>query len=150
MDKIERDNFGGGTSCEDQATLTSSDSLSVSSFGGLFIITGVASILSLLVHIIKYVWIHWPDLSTTHQEGSIWLKIVELAKHFDKKDLSSTHHIDRSISQFHQAATSPEGITRNSPSNVNDLQNHPMALTDRDDNLTLDNATINANATNLP
>ena len=150
MDKIERDNFGGGTSCEDQASPTSSESLSVSSFGGLFIITGVASMLSLLVHIIKYVWFHWPDSSTTHQEESIWLRICELAKYFDKKDLSSTHHFDRSGSQVHPAASSPERIARDSPSNVDDLQNHPIASTDRDDDLTSDNATINANTTNLP
>lgn len=56
MQELEIKYFGHGTKCEDPDTTLSSDddtSLSVHSFSGLFIITGIASVFAYLIHLVK-------------------------------------------------------------------------------------------------
>ncbi|XP_059461982.1 glutamate receptor 2.8-like [Corylus avellana] len=89
---IEEKYFSSKTHCEDQgATISShSPSLGLYSFGGLFIITAVASTSSLLVYLFKFLLSHWPTLSTSNtHESSFWCKLLAMAKHFDQKDPSS-------------------------------------------------------------
>jgi ionotropic glutamate receptor len=104
---FEEKYFSSKTHCEDQgATISSkSPSLGLYSFGGLFIITAVASTSSLLVYLFKFLHSHWPPLSTssTH-ESSFWCKLLAMAKHFDQKDPSSLG-IERSKSWVHALAS---------------------------------------------
>ncbi|XWS27303.1 hypothetical protein CRYUN_Cryun26dG0103200 [Craigia yunnanensis] len=70
---------------QNQRRTISSDSLSVYSFRGLFIITGIAILSALLVYMSKFIYSHWPELDTIHAERSTWSKLTELAKLFDQK-----------------------------------------------------------------
>ncbi|KAF9662671.1 hypothetical protein SADUNF_Sadunf18G0078600 [Salix dunnii] len=100
MDEIERRNFGRETTCLDQASMVTSGGLSLPSFGGLFIITGVASISALLIYVTKFLYIHWPSSNTMDQERPFYMRILELAKHFDKED-PSAHHLNRAGPRVH-------------------------------------------------
>uniref|UniRef100_A0A2N9IPG2 Ionotropic glutamate receptor C-terminal domain-containing protein n=1 Tax=Fagus sylvatica TaxID=28930 RepID=A0A2N9IPG2_FAGSY len=119
---IEHKYFSSQTTCEDQSTTISSHSpsLGVDSFGGLFLIAGIASMVSLLVTVFKFFYSHWPALSHNNTANCFWSKLVEMAKCFDQKDLSS-HTFKTKESSVH-AVTSPD-ILELSPS-INDMQNH--------------------------
>ncbi|XWS68671.1 hypothetical protein CRYUN_Cryun04dG0111000 [Craigia yunnanensis] len=85
MDALEQKYFSQLNACQlDQRTTISSDSLSLYSFGGLFIITAVASVCSLIIYLSKFLQSHWTTVHTVHQDSSsVWSKIRELVKHFD-------------------------------------------------------------------
>ena len=91
IEAIEQKYFSSQTTCEDQSTTipSHSPSLGVDSFGGLFIIAGIASLVSLLVYVFKFFYSYWPVLSNDNPADSCWSKLVKMAKHFDLKDLSS-------------------------------------------------------------
>ncbi|XP_031252118.1 glutamate receptor 2.8-like [Pistacia vera] len=123
MEAIERKTFGSKPTCEEKsATISSGSSLSVYSFGGPFIITGVASISALLLHLFNFIRSHWPVLNDhhLHSERSFLAKIVDLIKHFDKKDLSS-YHFNRSESRVYPAQNLEANVVASVP---NDMQNH--------------------------
>ncbi|XP_021800295.1 glutamate receptor 2.7-like [Prunus avium] len=125
MDSIERNYFTNQTSCDDQSAKISSDgrSLHVSSFGGLFIIAGVVSMFSLLMYLYRFLCSQWPTLRTTiHSENSFRSKMVELAKHFDKKDLTS-HPFTRRTSRIH-AVDTPDETAIGGVHDANDMQNN--------------------------
>ncbi|KAL5548976.1 hypothetical protein UlMin_004207 [Ulmus minor] len=89
MQNLEKKYFGDKTTCQDQSSTSSSSdgaSLSVYSFGGLFIITGLTSIGSCLIYLIKFHRKHWPAVNAIHPESSIWSKLTQIAKHYDTKD----------------------------------------------------------------
>ncbi|GLT80414.1 hypothetical protein SLA2020_518540 [Shorea laevis] len=106
MDVLKRKYFPDKSACQDQTTM-SSCSLNVQSFGGLFIITGVASICSLLAYVLRFLYANWPQLQTRHQARSFWSKVSELATHFDRKD-PSIHSYDRSESRIHSNSSAQE------------------------------------------
>ena len=114
--------------CEDQSTTISSHSpsLGVDSFGDLFLIAGITSMVSLLVYVIKFFFSHWLALSDKNTATSFWSKFVEMAKHFAQKDLSS-HHFKREESRVHDAG-SPD-VFQPSPS-IDDMQNHSRNSTE--------------------
>lgn len=123
MENIEKA-LGNQATCEGQgpATLSSdSHSLSVYSFGGLFIIAGIASMSSLLIYVFNFVCFHRPELNNHDPERSFWSKIIDLMKHFDQRDPSLHPFMKRSESRVHPEA-SPEG-NEASP-NTDDTQNH--------------------------
>ncbi|BFG14669.1 hypothetical protein CerSpe_009430 [Prunus speciosa] len=125
MDSIEEKYFGNQTICDDQSAKISSDgrSLHVYSFGGLFIIAGVVSMFSLLMYLYRFLCSQWPTLRTMiHSEISFRSKMVELAKHFDKKDLTS-HPFTRRTSRIH-AVDTPDDTTIGGVHDANDMQNN--------------------------
>ncbi|BFG14671.1 hypothetical protein CerSpe_009450 [Prunus speciosa] len=125
MDSIEEKYFGNQTICDDQSGKISSDgrSLHVYSFGGLFIIAGVVSMFSLLMYMYRFLCSQWPTLRTAiHSENSFRLKMVELAKHFDKKDLIS-HPFTRRTSRIH-AVDTPDETAIGGVHDANDMQNN--------------------------
>ena len=88
MEALKGKYFRQNMDCQEsqnQRRTISSDRLSVYSFGGLFIITGIASLSALLVYMSKFIYSHWPELDTIHAERSTWSKLTELAKLFDQK-----------------------------------------------------------------
>ena len=85
MVEIEKARFGQ-TSCPDTSTPLSSNSLTLESFWGLFLIAGIASFSALLIFTI--VFVH-KNKKILRDKTSIWIKIKELAREFDKKDDSS-------------------------------------------------------------
>jgi len=93
----DKDKLGGiekyisSTPCEDQsATISSqSSSLDLYNFGGLFIITVVASTSSLLVYLFIFLRSHWPALNASStDESSFGSKLLEMIKHFDRPQRS--------------------------------------------------------------
>ncbi|KAJ4823782.1 hypothetical protein Tsubulata_012104 [Turnera subulata] len=129
MEIIERKNFGEATTCEDQGIPSSSSGLGLSSFGGLFIITGVASLFSLLTYILSFLYSNWPvtDIREEQAETSFWLRVIELAKHFDKKDPPDLG-LERNNSRIHPV-TGPDESTGIFPDTVSDdTQNDPVLV----------------------
>ncbi|KAI6680631.1 hypothetical protein NL676_034512, partial [Syzygium grande] len=65
MDAIEGRYLRGQSWCQEQDATIFSDhlSLSVYSFGGLFIITGVISVSSVLIYVVLFFQSHWPSSS---------------------------------------------------------------------------------------
>ncbi|KAL3746139.1 hypothetical protein ACJRO7_015143 [Eucalyptus globulus] len=85
MDAMEGKYFGGQSSCQDQDAAIFSDdlSLSVYSFGGLFIITGVVSLSSVLIYVVSFFYSHWPSSSAAHAvDSSLWSKFLETTDNF--------------------------------------------------------------------
>ncbi|XP_016647148.1 PREDICTED: glutamate receptor 2.8-like [Prunus mume] len=129
MDSIEEKSFGNNqTICDDQSAKKISDgrSLHVYSFGGLFIIAGVVSMFSLLMYMYRFLCSQWPTLRTTiHSENSFWWKMVELAKHFDKKDLTS-HPFTQRTSRVHAMDTPDDETAIGGLRDANDMQNNSV------------------------
>ncbi|KAL7166279.1 hypothetical protein ACSBR2_037035 [Camellia fascicularis] len=89
MAVIEKAWFGQ-TNCSNSSTSDSSNSLGLGSFWGLFLIAGIASLSAFIIFIVVFVYKHKHILlRRSDPNASIWGKIVELARHFDNKDLSS-------------------------------------------------------------
>ncbi|GMI79798.1 GLUTAMATE RECEPTOR 2.7, glutamate receptor 2.7 [Hibiscus trionum] len=84
MDALEQKYFSQQKACpiDVERTTVSSDGLGFYSFGGLFIVTGVASLCSLIIYFTQFVQSHW---NTVHAvlDISVWSKISELVKRFD-------------------------------------------------------------------
>ena len=91
MDEIERRYFHNDSLCpaQDPTTLSYSHNLSLSvySFGGLFIITGVVSISAVLIYVALFLYSHWPKSSSIDghsDDRSFWSKFVETTKKFNQ------------------------------------------------------------------
>lgn len=87
MGAIERAWFGSQTTCLDQATSITSNSLTLDSFWGLFLIAGAASTLALLVFFARFLYQHKAILLDSNIP--IWERLVIVTRRFDDKDLSS-------------------------------------------------------------
>ncbi|KAM3762379.1 hypothetical protein ACB098_01G340600 [Castanea mollissima] len=137
---IENKYFSSQLTYEDQNTEFSpnSHSLGVDSFGGLFLIAGIASAVSLLVCVFKLFYSHWPILSEENPADSCWSKLVKMAKHFDQKDLSS-HTFKGEESRVH-AVASPE-VFEPSPG-IDDIQNHSRNSTEGSDDVVISDTQI--------
>uniref|UniRef100_A0A6M2F9F9 Glutamate receptor n=1 Tax=Populus davidiana TaxID=266767 RepID=A0A6M2F9F9_9ROSI len=148
MEAIKRKSFGREIStCEDQGPETSSGGLRLSSFAGLFLISGVAYISSLLIYIIRFLCSNYPASNTMHEEQSMWLRILEVAKRFDQKD-PSVHHLRRSESRVHPV-TGPENIGASPETgNVHEMTSNEGAE-DIGENQNHDNLTSGNSGTNF-
>ncbi|KAL4655135.1 hypothetical protein ACB092_01G429400 [Castanea dentata] len=125
FEAIEKKYFSSKTACEDQSTTISSHShnLGVDSFGGLFLITGITSMVSLLIYVSNFVYSHWPVSDDNNSIGnSFWSKLVELAKHFDQKDLSS-HDFKREESRVH-VIVNPNVFDPSPRPSIDEMQSH--------------------------
>ncbi|OVA06414.1 Ionotropic glutamate receptor [Macleaya cordata] len=90
MTRIEKAWFGNQESCPDPNPMVSSNRLSLDSFWGLFLIAGLSSTLALLIFSVIFLYEHRKLILTTGNSGtSISHRIINLARHFDQKDLSS-------------------------------------------------------------
>ncbi|PON42719.1 Ionotropic glutamate receptor [Parasponia andersonii] len=87
MRELEQKYLGDPHSGQDQGSKISSDgsSLNLYSFGGLFIITGLATGFSFLIFLVKFHRKHWPAVNASHSESSIWSRVATMAKHFDNR-----------------------------------------------------------------
>nr|XP_011466282.1 PREDICTED: glutamate receptor 2.8-like [Fragaria vesca subsp. vesca] len=125
MDEIQSKSFDYQPACADQRAKIASEgpSLGISSFGGLFIIAGVASMVALLMHMYHFLCSHWPAFRTIcSSESTFWAKSVEMAKHFDNKDLTS-HQFKRRDSRVH-ATDIPDDEGLAAAPDANDMQNN--------------------------
>uniref|UniRef100_A0A2N9FII7 Ionotropic glutamate receptor C-terminal domain-containing protein n=1 Tax=Fagus sylvatica TaxID=28930 RepID=A0A2N9FII7_FAGSY len=141
MTTIMRKYFASQTTCVDgsSAEISSySPSLGVYSFGGLFIIVGVASMCSLLIYVAKFLHFHWPASNIIPTEGSFWLRFIELVKHFDQKDLCSCP-FRRNESKLNPTISSSEGFGA-SPSieSIDDEEKDSRTSSEGADNVAID------------
>ena len=100
---IEKFWFGNQTSCPTESRIFSSNRLQFSSFWGLFLITGVVSVMALLIFMGKF----WYDNSSKLKramasEKTLWKKMAASMKHYDNKDYSS--HAFRKDNELTSAA----------------------------------------------
>ncbi|PRQ27361.1 putative periplasmic binding protein-like I [Rosa chinensis] len=115
MDKIEDRWFKKQQSCQNTSNNNvSSNSLSLESFWGLFLIAGVASSLALLIFVAMFLYEH-KDIRLD-SESSFWRKVFVMLRIYDQKDLSS-HTFKKSGLQFHT----------NYPSTPSSYSNHTEA-----------------------
>ncbi|KAG6644194.1 glutamate receptor 2.1-like [Carya illinoinensis] len=144
--KIEQKYFsssGSASTCEDSCPSISSNiasissnshSLGLNSFGGLFIITGVVSLFSVLVYVSKFLRTNWPTVSTLKPESSFLSKLIELAKRFDQREDPSSHpNIHERHTSWANAVSSAEGIEL--PHNMENHSRNFHAAGDSDESL---------------
>ncbi|WOL15154.1 glutamate receptor 2.1-like [Canna indica] len=67
-----------------------SPSLELGSFGGLFIITGITSMSTLISYIIIFLNQHWHVLSSSSEDKSVRGRFATMAKLFDQKSYTTT------------------------------------------------------------
>lgn len=90
MKEIENAWLGNQNNCTNSNNQVSSTSLSLASFWGLFLIAGVASLLSLIISMSMFLYKERQQiLIHFHSEGSILRRIHHTLGIFDKKDLKS-------------------------------------------------------------
>ncbi|KAK3437320.1 hypothetical protein EUGRSUZ_C01852 [Eucalyptus grandis] len=80
MTKIEKAWFTSETNCLESTPSSSSNSLGLDSFWGLFVIAGVVAVLALLIYMVMFVKRNWRVI--TSSSASLWQKIVALGRRF--------------------------------------------------------------------
>ncbi|KAL4654542.1 hypothetical protein ACB092_01G387000 [Castanea dentata] len=135
MTDIIRKNFASQTTSTGDngsaACSTYSPSLGVDSFGGLFIIVGVASLLSLLLYVVKkFPHFHWKNSNIVPLKGSLWLSFIELVKHSNQKYLRSWFFWSN------ESTPSPEGFGA-SPS-MDEMRKHSRTSSEGADDVAID------------
>ncbi|KAM3762369.1 hypothetical protein ACB098_01G339700 [Castanea mollissima] len=135
MTDIIRKNFASQTTSTGDngsaACSTYSPSLGVDSFGGLFIIVGVASLLSLLLYVVKkFPHFHWKNSNIVPLKGSLWLSFIELVKHSNQKYLRSWFF------WRNESTPSPEGFGA-SPS-MDEMRKHSRTSSEGADDVATD------------
>ncbi|XWS31184.1 hypothetical protein CRYUN_Cryun23aG0055600 [Craigia yunnanensis] len=130
MNDIEDKWFKSETVCPDRNSSISSNSLGLESFKGLFLITGTASLLALVIFVAMFLYEQRHVLLQFDSKTSIWRRIRTMSRFFDQKDLSShtfknCQHREgsyaasvQSILEAHQTLTA-----RQSPSNFSNQTN---------------------------
>ncbi|CAN6539668.1 unnamed protein product [Malus baccata var. baccata] len=86
---IEEKWFKKNESCSNSNTAESSNTLSLDSFRGLFIVAGVASSLAILIFTAMFLYEHSHILTRADTEASFWTRIHEILRVYYGKDLTS-------------------------------------------------------------
>jgi ionotropic glutamate receptor len=89
MRVIEKAWLGIGTNCPDSNTQVSTNSLSLTSFWGLFLIAGVASILAIIVSISMFLYESRQEILKIFFENiSLWRRIQNILRLFNERHLA--------------------------------------------------------------
>nr|POF09061.1 glutamate receptor 2.8 [Quercus suber] len=147
IEAIEKKYFSSQAACEGQSTTISSHSLGVDSFRGLFLITGITSIVSLSVYVFNFVYSHWPVSNDNNSTGnSFRSKIVEMAKLFDQKDLSS-HDFKREESRLH-AVVNPNVLDPSPRPSIDEMHSHSRNSIEETDDVVIhdDNRSLSSSS----
>ncbi|XP_061951242.1 glutamate receptor 2.8-like [Populus nigra] len=89
MKEIENAWFGKQSNCPDSSTSVTSNSLSLKSFWGLFLIAGVASLLALIIFMFMFVYKERKRLRPLNSRISIRRKVGNFFRIFIQRDLKS-------------------------------------------------------------
>ncbi|PQM35364.1 glutamate receptor 2.8 [Prunus yedoensis var. nudiflora] len=87
--KVIEDRWFKKQNCADPNSLVSSNSLSLESFWGLFLIAGVASTLALLIFAAMFLYEHKDIFKRLDPEASVWRRFLIMLRIYDNKDLNS-------------------------------------------------------------
>ncbi|KAF9681348.1 hypothetical protein SADUNF_Sadunf06G0216600 [Salix dunnii] len=90
MEKIEKAWFGKKSGCPESSTSISSNSLSLKSFWGLFLIAGLAASLALIIFLVKFVYRERNVLRSYDSTASIWSRIENFFRIFIQRDSTSS------------------------------------------------------------
>ncbi|XP_068652645.1 glutamate receptor 2.8-like [Aristolochia californica] len=88
MVAIEQAWFGQST-CTDSAAALHSNSLTLESFWGLFLVAGIAAAVALLIFLISFLRKNRHVLLNADSDRSLFQRVFDMVKHFDQRDLSS-------------------------------------------------------------
>ncbi|XP_062221746.1 glutamate receptor 2.9-like [Phragmites australis] len=115
MAQIEKKWFGEPGVCPSQggSAAVGSSNLSFSSFGGLFLITGVVSVLVLLVYLATFVYRERGELRPAEEAGSGSSSLALLRawlRHYDQKDLRSPTFKTRNDESIRSGNQTPRWI----------------------------------------
>ncbi|CAK7354082.1 unnamed protein product [Dovyalis caffra] len=89
MNEIEDACFGKQSNCPDSSTSVTSNSLSLKSFWGLFLIAGIASLLALIMFMVMFVYQERKVLSSSASKDSVMSKVRNFFRIFIQRDLNS-------------------------------------------------------------
>lgn len=90
MSEIERRWFGDQSTCADEGNAFSSKSLDFVNFWGLFLITGAASVLCLILYVISFLYKNRHHLDNLAANGiSLTSRVQSVAILYDQKDMNS-------------------------------------------------------------
>nr|XP_034890042.1 glutamate receptor 2.8-like [Populus alba] len=89
MKEIENAWFGKQSNCPDSSNSVTSNSLSLKSFWGLFLIAGVASLLALIIFMVMFVYKERKMLRPLNSRISIGSKVRNFFRIFIQRDLKS-------------------------------------------------------------
>lgn len=88
---------------------------------------------SLLIHVFRFLRLHWPTLNNIPSEGSFWLRFVKLVKHFDLEcQCSPPSSINESTPN---PEMSPEGL--GASHRIDDMHNQSRAFNETADNVSV-------------
>ena len=90
--EIDKELYRNKTTCPDQNNSASSDSLTLESFWGLFLITGITSTSALIFSLVFFLYEHRHVLSTANSDTFIWKRLAIFAKLLDHQDNPSQVH----------------------------------------------------------
>ncbi|KAJ6361215.1 hypothetical protein OIU78_001788 [Salix suchowensis] len=90
MEKIEKAWFGEKSGCPESSTSISSNSLSLKSFWGLFLIAGLAASLALIIFLVMFVYRERNVLRSYDSTASIWSRIENFFRIFIQRDSTSS------------------------------------------------------------
>lgn len=88
MTKFEEEVYGGGNCYEQDGSTETSTSLKFTSFSGLFLITGIASLSAVIVYFSCFLYKHRELLRTHDSEKSVCGMLSSLAKVYEQWDPS--------------------------------------------------------------
>ncbi|GKV26088.1 hypothetical protein SLEP1_g35441 [Rubroshorea leprosula] len=77
------------TNCPDSSTLDSTNSLSLGSFWGLFLVAGLTGVLALVYSAAEFLYEQRDVLRKCDPRISIWNRILQVLRNFDHRDLTS-------------------------------------------------------------
>nr|TKS11786.1 glutamate receptor 2.8-like [Populus alba] len=90
MKQIEGAWFGEKSTCPESGSSISSNSLSLKSFWGLFLIAGLAALLALIIFIVSFVYRERNILRSSDSTASIWSRIENFFRIFIQRDSTSS------------------------------------------------------------
>ncbi|KAL9400486.1 hypothetical protein Peur_009447 [Populus x canadensis] len=90
MKQIEGAWFGKKSTCPDSSPSISSNSLSLKSFWGLFLIAGLAALLALIIFVVMFVYRERNVLRSSDSIASIWSRIENFFRIFIQRDSTSS------------------------------------------------------------
>jgi ionotropic glutamate receptor len=115
MKAIEKAWLGIKTNCPDSNTQVSSNSLSLTSFWGLFLIAGVASLLAIIISIGMFLYKQRQEILRRFFENiSLRRRIWHTLNIFDERDFSSHNFIRRDL-EHKSGINSIRGIGTSEP-----------------------------------
>jgi len=90
MKQIEGAWLGKNSTCPESGSSISSNSLSLKSFWGLFLIAGLAALLALIIFIVSFVYRERNILRSSDSTASIWSRIENFFRIFIQRDSTSS------------------------------------------------------------